>query len=99
MAVLHSLLSFLPFFVARAASSLSTRLSLWAGVDKASVFCTSATVLGLVSGGWIGRLLDGRLATGSVTEDMVGLVVKAAEEADESALCASAAGMAFLNAS
>ena len=68
-------------------------------MDKASVFCTSATVLGLVSGGWMGRLLDGRLATGSVTEDMVGLVVKVAEEADESALCASAAGRAFLNAS
>ena len=47
----------------------------------------------------MGRLLDGRLATGSVTEDMVGLVVKVAEEADESALCASAAGRAFLNAS
>ena len=57
------------------------------------------TLLGLVSGGWMGRLLDGQIATGSVTEDMVGLVVKAAEEADESALCASAADMAFLNAS
>ena len=68
-------------------------------MDKASVFCSSATVLGLVSGGWMGRLLDGRLATGSVTEDMVGLVVKAAEEADESALRASAAGRAFFSAS
>ena len=47
----------------------------------------------------MGRLLDGRLASGSVTEDMVGLVVKAAEEADESALRASAAGMAFFSAS
>ena len=42
----------------------------------------------------MGRLLDGRLATGSVTEDMVGLVVKAAEEADESAVCAAAADRA-----
>ena len=53
----------------------------------------------------MGRLLDGRLASGSVTEDMLGLLVKAAEEADESALCASAAGregglsVAFFNAS
>ena len=47
----------------------------------------------------MGRLLDGRLATGSVTEDMVGLVVKAAGEASESALCASATGSAFFNAS
>ena len=60
---------------------------------------SSTTVLGLLSGGWMGRLLDGRLAAGSVTEDMAGLVVKAAEEADESALCTSAAGGAFLNAS
>ena len=84
--------------VACAASSLSARLPLWAGGDKASVLCSSIAALGLLSGGWIGRLLDGRLASGSVTEDMVGLVAKAAEEADESGLCASAAGKAFFNA-
>ena len=35
--------------------------------------------LGLVSGGWMGRLRDRRIASGSVTEGTLGLLVKAAE--------------------